>query len=372
MKTINKNITGNMIIAFLILISISILGIGQSLGADIGMDSDDDNGIFAQGENVAPEISNFTLSSQPGGLGDNLLGAQLNVNTEYYFRFTVEDVNGWDDIGYDGHISIDGWYDNGDDSTQHYEQISGPNYKFRFIYADWDDNTSVPSYYETEHSYGTVVLGNVSITEEIQYQKYTFEWPVIFDKYTKQADALVGTGSSYDDANSWNFRIEANDGEVSTYQQNNGTHAFEFGIYKYTYVSVGGNWALDLTAPGESATTVQQTISHSSNDDFDITMWFDTELYSQDLDESISVDNIKVLGSTTNKDDVNTNTPFSGLGEANELTLLAYNGYGDHSAYYGSSMGSTNTPVSFEINIPYGTLSGAYAASMTVQITQVD
>jgi hypothetical protein len=298
------------------------------------------------------------------------LGRQLNVDQQYYFRFTVEDLNGWDNIGWDGHMEINGWFDGGDDANGPVEQITGENYKFRLIYADFD-NPAVPTPEECEKSYGTLELSSVIITEEVYNQRYTFDWPIKLDKYSKHAKFPGGRSTSFNNNNTWNFGVQVNDGEQTTTMENNGTESFEFGIYKHTSVSIGGNWVIPPTEPGSRAVPIAQVVSFTSNDDFNLSLWFDSTFTSDYFGDSMDIDNVELIDSGPN-DDLASDVQVPGLSEIHEITVISNTGYGDHSEHYGSTTGPTNTTIIFQLFVPYGSIPDVYTAGLTVQVTQVE
>ncbi|MEE9163428.1 MAG: hypothetical protein V3U17_01350, partial [Thermoplasmata archaeon] len=58
--------------------------------------------------NAAPRASDFRLED---GSGMSREGDRLEVGTQYHFLFSVNDEDGWEDVGTDGSVSLRLWYD---------------------------------------------------------------------------------------------------------------------------------------------------------------------------------------------------------------------------------------------------------------------
>ena len=325
----------------------------------------------------APSITGITLERTKSAGGTSYINAQLDVGTTYtyYLNFTLEDTEGWCDIGADGYVHFNAWYDLGSESTT-YEDADdhGVNYAFRMKYVDTGYD-SAPSDTECSVDFGEVTLEGANITTVIANQKYTFGFNFTLHKYIKQADALSGTGISYDDLNSWNFNITAYDGnEAHTIADDDGTTGLEFGVLKYTEVSVGNDWAAGSIAPGSSGTANKQTITYYSNDDFVLKIELDSTLYCAIPSETIAVTNIEVTAAGDSNDDITSDTAFTAENTPIEiLSLTSGNIHGDHSVYNGNTTQASpaTIDIEFKVTVPFGTLAGDFTADIIVTIDQV-
>ncbi len=178
------------------------------------------------------------------------LDAQVDVTDETYtFRGFFNYSIGANDQFFDGKdniiVNLTGWYDDGIETTSPVVGAGDGN-RTRQFSAEWFENDTAsmtypagaPNEFELNSwGYETVVAG----------QTYYVYLNVTFHKQTYAASGGFTTtpvGSEWDptiqlnDINSWNFRFEIYDANFTS--ANNYTYG-EFGVFKYTNVTVVGN-----------------------------------------------------------------------------------------------------------------------------------
>ena len=138
----------------------------------------------------------------------------------------------------------------------------------------------------------------------------------------------------------------------------------EFGVFMYTFVSIGGDWTVTL-GPGQTVSTNTVTVYRRSNDDFKMTVWFVTHLDSGS--DTIDISNVQILAAADPGDNITADLAFAGLGEGNARFI-----YGTTSWYFTHSTDTDEDTVSvqFSVTVPFGPASGTYTAQLTIQVTQ--
>jgi hypothetical protein len=358
-----------------IAVAMLFVGMGGMVNAtDVGTSTDTGGGLSVMAGNVAPVITGFTIVDASVA---SILDAQVDVNTEITVDVTIEDENGWDDIE---SVKILCWYDGGNDVNA-YGFITGDNYNFML----WYDNTvdeSVPTIgnmdVESDEAgttaHTTITEGTHAVAVVTANQKYTLTWKFTLGYQVKQADIpAVADNIDYSNANSWNINIKAADATTTTEQDDSGTDAYEFGIYKYTYVSSASHsWDVGTVAHGANADATAAPVTTRSNDDMDLTVWINADLTCVSPSDTIPTSGsyVKILAAADTDDDIDSDLTYTENLEAGELTILAKAAHGLHSTYMASNSALT-TDVNFNIAVPYGTLPGTYTAGLTFQVTQI-
>ncbi|MBA3045240.1 MAG: hypothetical protein KKH41_07585 [Candidatus Thermoplasmatota archaeon] len=344
--------------------------------ADVATSTDTAGGLQVQADNVAPAITGFEIVN--AGY-TTILDAQVDVNTEITVNVTIEDNNGWDDVDT---IQVMCWYDGG--SEGYFSgQTTGHNYRVLLYYdntAAGGNGQTVPTTgnmdakYSTTVDHSTVTDGTHAVTEVTANQKYKLTWKFTPSYQFKQADIpAVADGVAFANANSWNVMVNATDAAATTSQKDSGSDAYEFGIYKYTYISSASNtWNVGTVAPNANSDATAASVTTRSNDDMDLTVWINGDLTCASPSDTIPTSGsyVKILAAASAADDIAGDLTYTANLEAGEKTILANTGYGDHSAYMASNSALT-TSVNFNIAVPYGTLPGTYTAVLTFQVTQV-
>ena len=173
------------------------------------------------------------------------------------------------------------------------------------------------------------------------------------------------TAGSYNDKDSWNAEVGANDGSATTTIQtaSTGEH-MEFGVFMFTSVTIGGDWTVTL-GPGDTQNTNTVAVTRQSNDDFVLRIWFVTHLDSGS--NTIDISNVQILAAADPNDNITVDTPFTGLGEANAVYIL-----GSATWWFNHSTDTDEdtTSVQFSVTVPFGTLNGTYTAQLTIRIEQ--
>lgn len=363
-------------------IALAMLLVGMSgmvNAADVGTNIDRTGNLQVMADNIATVITHFEIMDANY---NTILDAQVDVNTEITVNVNIEDANGWDDVDT---VEVMCWYDGGSDNNYYSQQTTGPNYRFLLYY----DNTvsggngqTVPTTgnmdvkYDATTDHSTITDGRHAITQLTPNQKYVLTWRFTLGYQVKQADRPMGADAvAYNNVNSWNVMINATDASAITSQNGDALvgGAYEFGIYKYTYVSSAGNtWNVGTLAPNTNHDATAASVITRSNDDMDLTVWINADMAYLNLGDMIptSSSHLKILASASASDDINSDLTFTANLEAGEKTILASASYGDHSRYMASNTALT-TFVNFNIAVPYGTLPGMYSTRLTFQVTQV-
>lgn len=316
----------------------------------------------------APSVTNFRLED---GAGTTQAGQQLDVDALYYFLFNVTDDDGWSDIGGSGNVSLRLWYDgNVSPELTFGEQTTGANYRIVLTYQDTADPSTATlaewSVTEGRATYDAAASSLTSITSGATVIGYEFKLALKLGFQVKHAvDPTNATTGGYNDRDSWNAEVTATDGTSTTTLQtaSTGVH-MEFGVFQYTFVSIGGNWSVSV-APGQTGNTNTVTVTRRSNDDFTLKIWFVTHLVKGS--DTVSIANVEILAAADPDDDITSDQSFGGLGEGNAIYIL-----GSDTLFFSHSVdtdGDTSV-VQFRVTIPLGTLAGTYVAQLTVKLEQ--
>ncbi len=318
--------------------------------------------------NQAPAVSNFRL--EEGG-GASRAGEQLDVDIQYFFIFNATDADAWSDVGQDGAVYLRLWFDgNASPEKTFAEQTAGGNYRIELRYLDTADPATATasewSLTEGRATYDAAGSTLTAITSGPTTIGYRFKLALKLGFQVRQAnDPTDNSAGAYNDRNSWNAEVLATDGLASTTLRTTPTgEHMEFGVFMYTFVSIGGDWTV-TTGPGTSASTSTVTITRRSNDDFRMKLWFVTHLtFGPD---AIAITNVQILAAADAGDNITSDTPIAGLGETNAVYVL-----GTASWYFphSSNTDGDTTAVQFRVTIPMGTGPGSYTAALTVKVEQ--
>ena len=297
-----------------------------------------------------PIINSFTLSNETGCKLNNQTG-NLDVGKEYIFSINVTDKNGWNDVKY---INLSCWFDNGDDNS-FYNQTEGGNYNLKLQYENttglaqyqmlWPDDESellIENCSETIFNQTTRII-NLSFIPGNQTRCATSNqtWNPV--------------ENSLDDLYSWNLNCTITDGsENKDYYEN------EYGV----------NWHSTITAPDLVEITGAPGMIEEANEDFPITftcnsdyelvIYLETNLTQIGGSDIITLkDNLRLLATADETDDVTIDTNFSGAGEHHSITLE------NTTAPFNDEQRIINTR--FELSIPFGTW-GTYSARIVKKI----
>lgn len=298
-------------------------------------------------------------------------GQQLDVDVEYYFFFNVTDDDGWTDIGDDGSVSLRLWYDgNASPELTFGEQTTGANYRIVLTYQDTSDPSTASlsewSVTEGRATYNASASTLTSILSGPTVIGYEFKLCLKLGFQVKHAmDPTNGATGSYNDRDSWNAELSANDGIESTTLQtaSTGEH-MEFGVFMYTFVNISADWSVALD-PGASGDTNTVTVYYRSNDDFRMTVWFTTHLVKGG--DTIDISNVQILAAADPNDNITSDATFGGLDEANAVYI-----FGSATWWFSHSVdGDENTVVvQFRVSVPSGTPWGTYVAQLTIKVVQ--
>jgi hypothetical protein len=345
---------------------------GMVNAADIGTSTDTAGHLQVTGVNVAPTIADFEIVDANY---HSILDAQVDVNTEITVNVNIGDANGWSDIDT---VQVMCWYDGGNENY-YSQQTTGPNYRFLLYYdntVSGGDGETVPTTgnmdvkYDAATDHHTIRDGQHAVNGDIATQTYMLTWKFTLGCQVKHADRPT----SFAHVNTWKVMINATDAATTTSQSRDDNGSYEFGIYKYTYVSSTTNtWNVGPLAPNTNRDAIAASVITRSNDDMDLTVWINADLTCSNTGSVIPTSGspLKILADASTSDDINSDLTFTANLEAGEKTILANAGYGDHSMYMASNNALT-TYVNFNIAVPYGTMPGAYNTGLTFQVTQVD
>jgi len=304
---------------------------------------------------LSPIINNYNLMNSTASKLNNATGL-IDVNSEYYFTINVTEPNGWDDIAY---INITSWYDNGNDNTT-YNQTSGGNLNMFLQYK----NTTGTANYRMLWPNNEAQLIQANCTEMI-INSYTRIINISFKPLSQIRWACSNntwntTADVCNDPYSWNFNITITDEtNLSTWKVN------EFGVYKYTYILPSQDWVDVYALPGFSDTSNIVTITYSSNYNFNMTIYFEENLYNETLGVTIPIaNNVDILADADPNDDINTDITFLGIGEPYAIDIF------NESGLFNTDNVSQTVNVQFDVYIPLATLGGKYTARVTTKIIQ--
>ncbi len=361
MRTSTKGLIGGLLFVAL------LFSLGEAMATDVPNASDTDNTLGATVSSDSPVISAFDIKN---ATLSSFLHSQLDVSTTaapavYYFNVTVEDANGWADLQW---VNIRIWFDGGTEVTFD-SQSTGANYRADLNYTNVAP-LSDPAVGEWSVTEGNIAYNSTdsAIYTNTANQNYTFNLSFELDPQIRQAIDPVNSGTgNYDDANSWNVEIRARDSDnPDVINRTNATGVYhEFGVFQFTSVSIGANWDAGTIAPGGSGTTSVVTVTHQSNRDYRMKVWFDTELDSGT--DTIAVTNIDILAAGDANDAITSDTAFAGLGEANSVYI---HGSASTNRSHNVSSDQETTGVQYRVNVPFGTPSGSYVATLTIKVEQ--
>lgn len=355
-------VSGRAVVAA-ILFLVVMLSMGRAAAPDTGLD-DGTESVTTVVTSTATDLTEFDIRN----IADNTtrMGAQIDVNVAYWFWLRVNDDNNWSEVQ---NVWINLWFDGGDDATTYAGQTTGANYRLNLTYTNSDgDNT--PETSEWSVSEGNFVYDGASssVFTNTAPRDFSFRLAFTLNKQVRQAADPVNSGTTaYDDANSWNAQVRALDdaGNLVTVQQNAASVYFEFGVFQYTEVTISATWSAGSIAPGENASTNVVTVTHISNRDYRIRIWFVGHLTNGS--NTISVTNVKVLAAGDATDDVTADTAFAGIGIANAIYVR---GNSTTNESHDTAGDSQTTTVQLNITVPLGTQSGTYTATATVRVEQ--
>ncbi len=303
----------------------------------------------------APIINNYDLMNITGSKLNNVTGC-LDVNAEYYFNINITEPNGWYEINY---INITAWYDDGDDNTT-YNQTQGGNFN---MFLQYENITGIANFTMLWPD-DEVQLILINCTETIidsttRLINISFK-PLSQVRWASSNNTWNSTGDAYNDPYSWNFNITVVDStNRETWKIN------EYGIYKYTLHYLNQDWVDVYAAPGFSDTSSVVTITYSSNYNFNMSIYFEENLYNSTWDETIFIaNNVDILAGIDPNDDITTDITFSGIGEANAVDIF------NDSGIIPINNVSQTVLVQFDVYIPIGTLGVKYKARVATKVVQ--
>jgi len=302
-----------------------------------------------------PIINNYDLLNITGSKLNNATGL-LDVNSEYYFTINVTELNGWDEIKY---INVTAWYDNGDDNTT-YNQTQGGNLNMFLQYENITGIANFSMLWPDDEV--QLILANCTETivdSTTRLINISFK-PLSQVRWASSNNTWDSTENVYNDLYSWNFNITVVD---DTYRED--WKINEYGVYKYTSHSLNQNWVDVYAAPGFNDTSSVVIITYSSNYDFNMTLYFEENLYNSTYDETILIaNNVDILAGADPNDDITTDITFSGIGEANAVDIF------NESGVFPTDNASQTVNVQFDVFIPLGTLGVKYTARVATKIVQ--
>jgi len=179
-------------------------------------------------------------------------------------------------------------------------------------------------------------------------------------RYAPGDGAWNATSNATDDIYSWNFEIHVEDSNNSVSWVRN-----EFGVYRYTSIDVNSVWIEVSSPPGFSDDSDLTSITYSSNYDFVISLWFANNLVNSSTGSEIPIaNNVYLLASADPNDDIDTDTPFAGIGESNAIEAI------NASGTFKPNGTEQILNIQVRVHVPYGTLHGLYQANLRVKIEQ--
>ncbi len=338
-----------------------LLGMGEAWAIDQPTASDSDNSLSATVSSDLPTIFDFDITD---ALDASVMADQLDVLTTFYFNVTYADGNGWEDIGW---ADIRIWFDGGSELAFGAQGL-GANYRIDLNYTNAGDLTT-PFLGEWTVPEGNLVYDETDseIFINVPNQNYTFKLSFQLQPQVRQADLPITSGTAnYDDLNSWNAEVGVKDlGNPEVVNQDNAAGVFhEFGVFQFTSVVIASDWDAGPIAPGDFALTPAVTVTHQSNRNYRLKVWFDTTLTSGGGDE-IDVTNIQITADGDPTDNIGTDTPFVALGEVAGSVLIR------SSQPHDTAGNSETTGVRFRVFVPFGSAAGAYVATLTLKVEQL-
>ncbi len=342
-----------------------LLGLGQAMAVDIPSDDDTDNTLGATVVSNPPVISAVDITTAADA---SLMHTQLDVGTTYYFNVTISDPDGWGDLQW---ANIRVWFDGGSSEIAFSAQSTGDNYRVDLNYTNVAPLTD-PVLSEWSVVEGNIVYasGSSSIFTNINQQNYTFKLAFTLNNQIRQASepTTVTPSVSYNDVDSWNMEIRARDfgNPDVTVQDDDGSGsgvAFEFGVFQFNSISIGADWDAGTISPGGDTTTAVVIVTHVANDNYRLSVWFDSDLV--DGGNTIDITNVNITAAGDSGDAIASDTFFLGLGVANRVYI-----HGGSASTRGHDVvgDSETTGVQFGVSVPFGTPSGTYVANLTIRV----
>ena len=327
------------IIAILVLVSlINIAGVVTA--TDIGSVEHSSSTLTVTVTGAEPTIEWYNFTDFTGA---SKLDAKVDVGSVYNFTVRINDTNGWSDIEY---VNITAWYDNGNDLTDNYNTTEGANLNMFLQYKNTTGNAEWSMLWPTS---GEAILGTCTETViDANTHNLTFNFtPVNQTRWAPGPGGGWTDGPGFNDANSWNFEINATDGT------NYDSKKDEYGIYRYTNVVVSENWVgAGGVMPGDSTDTNLIAIYYSSNYNFNLTIWFVCNLTNQSNNDKILIENNVMIYAVGDLSD----GYFAGVGEANKKYIWMNKPHDKDNV-------SACVEVKFKVHVPLGTLSGEYSTA---------
>ena len=306
-----------------------------------------------------PLINSYELINLTGSKLNNETGL-LEVNNEYTFQINITEPNGWANLDY---ITIDAWFDKGSDSTIYNQSDNlGGNLNMKLQYENTTGIAEFSMLWPDDES--QIVIGNCTeekISDTTRIINFSFI-PGSQIRWANGDGEWDTSQNSTNDQNSWNFNITARDStSLSDWKLD------EYGIYRYTSISPSDNWLDVIASPGFSDSSNIVTITYSSNYDFDMTIYFEENLYNETWDSTIPIaNNVDILASADPNDDINTDQIFAGIEEINAIDIF------NDSGIFNNNNLSQTVDVQFDVFIPFGTFGGVYTARIATKIIQDD
>ncbi len=342
-----------------------LLGLGQAMAGDIASDDDTDNTLGATVVSNPPEVTAVDITN---AADTSLMHTQLDVGTTYYFNLTVMDPDGWGDLQW---VNVHIWFDGASTEIAFSAQGTGANYRADLNYSNVAPLTD-PALSEWSVAEGNIVYdsGSSSIFANVAQKNYTFKLAFTLNDQIRQAAEPTNTapGVGYNDLDSWNMEVRARDfGNPDVFvQDDDGTGSgihFEFGVFQFTLISIGANWDAGPISPGGDATTLVVTVTHMANDNYRLSVWFNTTL--TDGGNTIPITDINITAAGDLGDAIGTDTFFTGLDIGNRIYI---HGSGASTRAHDPAGNSETTGVQFGVSVPFGTPSGTYIATLTIRV----
>jgi len=207
----------------------------------------------------------------------------------------------------------------------------------------------------------TIVLGNCTetiINSTTRVVNFSFI-PGKQVRWANSNNTWDTTANATNDPYSWNFNLSVQDG--------GGKKDFkidEYGVYKYTSVSADADWVDVIGFPGQSDDSSIVTVTYSSNYDYNLSIYFEENLYNSTFDDTIFIaSNVHIKASADAGDDITSDKTFQGIGEANTIDII------NSSGTFPTDGTSQTVDVQFRVDIPWATFGGKYVARVANKIS---
>ena len=338
-----------------------LLSLGQAMALDVPQSDDTDNTLGATVVSDPPEIFSFDITDVTDA---TLMHTQLDVNTRYYYNVTIRDPDSWSDIQW---ANVRTWFDGGTELTFD-AQTTGANYRLDLNYTNVAPVSSPAlSEWSVAAGEGNFVYdsANSSIFTNVVNENYTFKLAFLLNNQVRWGADPVDSGvGSYNDVNTWNAEVRAKDvsNPDTIRQSDDGNVFYEFGVFLWTFVSIGANWDAGPISPGGSGTTPVVTVTHEANRDYRMSVWFNTNLVSGP--NTIDITNVNITAAGDPADDITADISFAGLGFANRVFIWGTVTNQAHNV----SADQETTGVQFRVAVPLATPVGSYVATLTMRV----